>query len=476
MVPNTAADLVQEQAQRGDDQPLPQIAEHDAEQQDVGDGQIGGRVGFVVAGQAVHIDEHLKGLDDEVVLQLGGGLEALVAVRGRQLDGDVLVDGVELFHQAVGLRRRNKAHQEEAVLVDAHIPAQLKRAGQVLQHRGEDAAHLQVFADGLLHQLVGGGELPVGLHDGLLHVLEGLPGNAVDILRHIDPLEIEGGEDLIHLRHMDLIGEEESPLEVPVLAQRLEEEEPVVIVFELAGIVQRDAPEPDLQVLAGEDVVQADIEVFHVGQLFHRAGAPLLGGKQQLLLVLKLMQLLFKGEVGYAGVPLGEVRRPHQHKAGRLCGGIRLLDDRRVGRVDAPALVHLFHQFKEGEQLAALLAEGVHLGGGHLAEAGGGMAAADSQEQVGRLLDLVLADGLLRGKVGAAFLCDLTELGENRQVGVHRIVGMIGVVAAAFLREELRVEVSALKAGDQRGVHLLQMAGDLDKVHFFNGHLCVITS
>ena len=104
------------------------------------------------------------------------------------------------------------------------------------------------------------------------------------------------------------------------------------------------------------------------------------------------------------------------------------------------------------------------------------MAAADSQEQVGRLLDLVLTDGLLRGKVGAAFLCDLTELGENRQVGVHRIVGMIGVVAAAFLREELRVEVSALKAGDQRGVHLLQMAGDLDKVHFFNGHLCVITS
>lgn len=81
-------------------QTLSQVAEHDAEQQDVSPGQEGGGVGFVVARSAVHIHEHLEGLDDEVVLELGGRLEALVAVMGSDLNGEVGVQLCSFFSRA----------------------------------------------------------------------------------------------------------------------------------------------------------------------------------------------------------------------------------------------------------------------------------------------------------------------------------------------------------------------------------------
>lgn len=106
-------------------QTLSQVAEHDAEQQDVSPGQEGGGVSFVIARSAVHIHEHLEGLDDEVVLELGGRLEALVAVMGSDLNGEVGVQLMQFLLQGSSFLFRDKAHQDKAVIMDAHMAAQL---------------------------------------------------------------------------------------------------------------------------------------------------------------------------------------------------------------------------------------------------------------------------------------------------------------------------------------------------------------
>lgn len=130
-------DLAQHQAQQGNDEALSQIAKHDAEQQDVGEGQEGGGVHLAVAGNAVHIHKHLKGLDQKVVLQLGRCLKPLVTVVIGNLHREIGVQLQQLFLQTVRLYSGDEAHQNEAVLVDAGVAAQFKRIAEIL-YRGID--------------------------------------------------------------------------------------------------------------------------------------------------------------------------------------------------------------------------------------------------------------------------------------------------------------------------------------------------
>ena len=141
-----------------------------------------------------------------------------------------------------------------------------------------------------------------------------------------------------------------------------------------------------------------------------------------------------------------------------------------AGAVNAPAVVFLFNQRNEEEAGTAHLLELCHLGGGQLSKPGLEVFSLDTQEQGGRNLHRLPVDLLLGGKVYPTVLSDLFQLGQDRQVGVYGIERMVAV-GTCFFRNMFGVEESALKAGGKSSVHLVQIACDFHKLHFFDGHL-----
>ena len=75
----------QQPTDEGDHQSLPHVGEHDAEQDDIGDGDEGGGIHFAVAGQAVHIHKEFEGLEQPEVPQ--SHRRNVVAVLIRPLEG-----------------------------------------------------------------------------------------------------------------------------------------------------------------------------------------------------------------------------------------------------------------------------------------------------------------------------------------------------------------------------------------------------
>ena len=350
------------------------------------------------------------------------------------------------------------------------MAAQLERTAQVLKSGIENAAHIEVLIDGFMDQFIGGSQFPVSLLNGVAQVFEGLSRNTVYIFGNPYPLKEQRGEDLIHFSHMDLVGEAEAPDKFPFLTQRLEEEEPVVIILELLIAVRGNPSEPYLQVFAGEDVVQADTEVFHVGKLFNGAGTAFLGSQQELLLFGELTDLCFEGEIGNGSVLLGEIGYPGFFKPGFSKEVIHFLHALTAGTVNTPAVVHFFDQGNKEELGTAHLLETVHLCSGQFTEPGFEVFSLDSQEQGSRNLHFLPVDLLLGGKVNPTVFGDLVKFGQDRQIGIYSIERMI-TIGSCFFRNMFGVEESALKAGGKSRVHLVQIACDFHKLHFFDGHL-----
>ena len=113
----------QYKANEGQTEPLPQIAEHDAEEQAVGQGHEQGGVLLVVGGQAIHLQEGLEHPAQEGVLQLGGGLGVAHVVGGIGHAGQVGEPG-ERFLDLRHRRRRHPAGEVKGALAAAGVLAQ----------------------------------------------------------------------------------------------------------------------------------------------------------------------------------------------------------------------------------------------------------------------------------------------------------------------------------------------------------------
>lgn len=110
--------------------PCPQVAEHDAEEQAVGQGHEQGGVLLVVGGQAIHLQEGLEHPAQEAGFQLGGGLGVAHVIGGIGYAGQVGEPG-ERFLDFRHRRRRHPAGEVKGALAAAGVlaPARSTRCG-----------------------------------------------------------------------------------------------------------------------------------------------------------------------------------------------------------------------------------------------------------------------------------------------------------------------------------------------------------
>ena len=84
------------------------------------------------------------------------------------------------------------------------------------------------------------------------------------VVRHPDTLEVKGLEQAVDLLGVGRGAEVEAPVVAAVLPEGEDEEGPVAVAAQLLVAVIGQPPEPDLDVLAGEEAVQVQ---FHAGKV-----------------------------------------------------------------------------------------------------------------------------------------------------------------------------------------------------------------
>ena len=104
--------------------PLPHIAEHDAEQDRVRDRDEAGRVKLIIGRKAVHLNVELKRTEKGVVLEQNRRLCRRLDVRIADLIGGAL-DLLGLGLKALRLLGRHPARKEKVVVLDGRIFAQV---------------------------------------------------------------------------------------------------------------------------------------------------------------------------------------------------------------------------------------------------------------------------------------------------------------------------------------------------------------
>ncbi len=179
-----------EPADQRDDQSLAKITEHDAEQQCIGDGDKGGRVDFIIARQAVHIDEELEKSDGTVVLEFDR--RDMLRMIGRLFDGVFNAgNGIERLPEGSLTLRGNPADQQDGLIAVAHrIAADSEEIVELLQPGMYPSADGRLrFPEGLELCLYVR-HLPKCLGTGFLQFLDDLFGSAVGVGQP-HPFEIE---------------------------------------------------------------------------------------------------------------------------------------------------------------------------------------------------------------------------------------------------------------------------------------------
>ena len=255
--------FVQEKAQQGDHKPLAQVAEHDAEKQDIGKGHVGGRIQVLIGGKPVHIHEHFKGLHKGQIAKahrhrepglLPGVLQGhrhLVQAGKGLFKGGCLLAGDIPQHHKVPLHRGGLVPQLKGFAQKAELGVKLL---DTLLFPGSDAADL--LPDAFQHLL-----LPLEV---LLDKVDGLLGGAVGVVRHPDPLEVEGLEQAVDLLGVGDSAGVKAPVIGAVLPKGEEDKGPVAVAAQLLVAVQGQPPKAHLDVLTGEEAVKVQL---HAGKV-----------------------------------------------------------------------------------------------------------------------------------------------------------------------------------------------------------------
>ena len=257
--------FVEEQPQEGDQQPLAQIPEHDAEEKDVGKGHVRGGIQILVGGEAVHIHEHLKGLYKGQVLEAHRHRKAGLLVGVLQGDGH-LVQVLEGIGEAPLLLPGDVPQHHKVVLYKGGLVPQLKGISQ--------QAELGVELLGPL-PLPGGhpGNLGLNLRQNALLPLEvlfdegdGLLGGAVGVIRHPDTLKVEGLEEAVNLLHIRHGADVKAPGVAAVVIGGKEDKGTVAVAAQLLVAVQRQPAKAELNILAGEEAIEVYLQVGEMAQ------------------------------------------------------------------------------------------------------------------------------------------------------------------------------------------------------------------
>lgn len=146
------------------------------------------------------------------------------------------------------------------------IFAHVERVGEEFQPGVELVVAVPLRVHQLLELVFGRRELlPVG-GDLLPQPRQGGLRGAVNEGGHPHPLKVEGGEDVVDLGRVLRHAEIGAPAVVLLRVERFEDKGLPRVEGELLVAVERQPPEPPLDILAGEELVEIDVELRQVGQ------------------------------------------------------------------------------------------------------------------------------------------------------------------------------------------------------------------
>ena len=261
------------QAQHHEAEALSEVAEHDAENEGVGERHEQARIELAIARDAIHFDIRLVDVREPVFLELDRGRGLLDLLRLCKEAGKAS-DGFAVRDELLGVRLGNPADEVELPVPSARVGADFKGVVLVAQPRiGEQQLFRLVPADrgtGLVELgAVGGRAGGLGLQS-LEDLLRGVVDVALDV--DVDAFKAEGREDRLNLGRG--VRQAEIRAVHPVTNRAGSDEIDVrpAVDDRHAFLISlgREPPEMKLEVAHGEKVGEIDLEVDEVAELFLR--------------------------------------------------------------------------------------------------------------------------------------------------------------------------------------------------------------